>query len=148
MHLCVDLPWPLAPRDLLLYGFSADDLADNGRAIVFIRNWAPDDGLPVPVELQVPRPDTLRADVNVAGLLLTPLENGETAVCMLANVDPKLAVPYWLLNFVTRNAAPMMLNLFGSLAADIRGTHYEKRIAEDRMGFYRQVRSRLGRPKS
>lgn len=56
-------------------------------------------------------PSLVRARIRLAGLVLRPLTPTETEVTMLANVDPCLAsMPYWLLNFATRNAMPMMFS--------------------------------------
>ena len=134
MHLSIDLPWPISERELLIFGYSADDLdgtslatqrhrvrltctLDSGCVYVFMRDCTPEDLSLLSPSLACPlTPSLMRARIRLAGLVLRPLTPAETEVTMLANVDPCLAsMPYWLLNFATRNAMPMMFSYGAAL---------------------------------
>lgn len=100
MHLSIDLPWPISERELLIFGYSADDLdgtslatrhrvrltctLDSGCVYVFMRDCTPEDLSLLSPSLACPlTPSLVRARIRLAGLVLRPLTPAETEVTML-----------------------------------------------------------------
>lgn len=84
----------------------------SGRMFVFMRDCTLEDLSSFTPPLASPlSPSLVHPRIQLAGLVLRPLNATSTEVTMLANVDPCLAsLPYWLLNFATRNALPLMFS--------------------------------------
>eukprot|EP00762_Andalucia_godoyi_P002124 ANDGO_02525.mRNA.1 hypothetical protein SAMD00019534_059680 len=152
----ITLPWPVANREATVYGFGADLLDEAGYVAVHCESMLSLDGLVVSAGYEEDSRDLLEAGklpdikkgnvaaiVHLGGMVLQPLSESRTMFRIVVNTDPQLAlVPYWLINFVTRNFAHWIFHKMRKTALHIEGTEYEKRINTNEK-LYGFLRNRL-----
>jgi len=113
IHMCFNPPspasWVVSPRELLLYGYGVDMMEEN-KLVAMAKS-------PTQVELdflkqkfnyELPpegKNGTCRMTCHLAGILLEPVDETTTRVSVLSNNDPKVQLPYWIINLVTKKFA-------------------------------------------
>jgi len=138
-----ELPWPLYNRDICLYGYGVDMLEESDTIIIAVRSCTSKDAEQFQVELP-PLPNFhCRVECKFGGMMMKPLSENSTSVVMLCNVDPKLSgVPYWLLNWITKQVAHVMFEALRVKFSNIKGSIYEKRILE-KPEIYQDAKNRI-----
>lgn len=95
----VRLPWPVANREVACTGYGIDDL-ESMRVVISAQSLKDNDTVggdkPVPDVLE----GCVRADLKYGGFVLDLVEENLTRVTFMMNVDPKLYLPNWLINWV------------------------------------------------
>lgn len=152
------LPWPLSNRDMVVYGYGVDMLAEQSQLMIVIRSigagyGGDGEGLAGGIHAErlvaaSPAEDAsaVRMDFKIAGFLLSPVTATSTHLTVLSNVDPRMSiVPYFLLNFVTKQLAGILIGKLESLAAGIESdprSKYLERIA-NKPHIYQDIRERV-----
>jgi hypothetical protein len=144
IYLNANLPWPLAPRDAVMYGYGVDYLEEE-TIVVMIRSCVEDDLPPQDAHLIPPPENFTRVDTKFAGVLLRPLSETSTYVTMMSNTDPKFTyIPYALLNWATKQLSFTMWSTLVERAKTIgmEGNEYEK-LMQDKPELYANIQQKL-----
>ena len=73
-------------------------------------------------------------------LLLERVDDNRTRVSVLSNSDPKVQLPYWVINFATKNLAHRIFSFLRAQAANL-DDDYKKRIASN--ASYERIRQKI-----
>jgi len=140
VYLTSWIPFPMQTRDVCLFG-SGVDILENDTIVISVHscekdfNIAKDEadhddknkdeekkdgGKEEEVNdhhnhLNTPE-KTVRMTISLCGIKLVPTSKTKTSVVCIVNCDPKLLVPYWLLNMVTKQFAPKVYETLEALA--------------------------------
>ncbi|EGC36606.1 hypothetical protein DICPUDRAFT_77723 [Dictyostelium purpureum] len=96
-------PWPVANRDVCLYGYGVDMLEEEDLVVVVSRTIKEEDLIDIKLTSDIPTPKdgTVRADAKISGFTIKPISKDKTYVQVVSLTDPCMQlIPYWLLNFV------------------------------------------------
>jgi hypothetical protein len=80
VHITANMPWPLSARDMHLYGFGVDMLAEEKIVVVAIRDALPSD----PTHEQPVQGNAVRVECKFAGVLLKPIAPGITDMTIIS----------------------------------------------------------------
>lgn len=118
------LPWPLAKRDAVVYGYAVDKLEDGSIYIMCRSQDDESDARLFGYSIPEPNKGTVRMKIHSAGYVICVLlcmicrieikliNQNKAFVRVVANIDPVMAyVPYFLVNFITRQVVFMLYSL-------------------------------------
>jgi len=141
-RVTVGLPWPLAKREVMIHGYGVDDLLENKCAYIIARSMHEAVG-----HIACPDPDKniVRMEMHRAGYYLAPVGPDEVSVSFIVNVDPKVAVPMRVLNFI---ASKSMWVLTWQMERAVKRammpeSHYAERRDRSKKEIYDVFRLRL-----
>jgi hypothetical protein len=152
------LPWPLSDRDASIYAYGVDMLQDRNMMTVLVRSigegfgadGAGQTGGIYAQQLLDAAPASaagaVRVDVRMSGGLLKPLSPTSTQLILIANANPQMAIiPYWLLNFVTKQLGGVLVSKLEGFAQDLDRnptSKFRQRIAE-KPRIYADIQARV-----
>ena len=156
VHLKMNPPspisWVVSNREMVLYGYGVDAMEEN-KLLAIARSVVPSDveklrekfeDFATPPET----PDRVRMHCHLAGLLFEPMGPTKTRVAVMSNADPKMHLPYGIINMATKNVAHMMFVYLKNQAYNLKTAangEYAKRINANG-GLYDNIRQRLLNP--
>ncbi len=124
---------PVAARDIYMDGRGYDLLQKANAVVILAREME---------NSPPPAPGTVRLKLIAGGAILVPVSKNVTDVVLIACADPKLPViPFWLLNFVTKQLAGHFFQLLRERSVNLPDV-YKERIKENRR-VYGEVEKRL-----
>jgi hypothetical protein len=88
--------------------------------------------------------DVLRVDVHIGGFLMESVDEENTKVTVVYNCDPKVVIPYKLLNWFTGQFVAIFLKQLIAAAKFEKTSPYLKRI-EDNQRFYGRIGEKIRR---
>ncbi|MDD0853033.1 START domain-containing protein [Halobacteriovorax sp. GB3] len=106
-----DLPWPVKDRDMVL---TNKLYLDKEEAYLIVETHSVDfPSMPA-------RPDRVRATIDYGTMAFRPLQEDRTWVQLIILVDPKGAIPKWLVNILQRSMPFDFLKALEKRSQDIR----------------------------
>jgi len=148
VHLRLDPPspinWVVSPRELILYGYGVDMMEDNKLAAMAkspteeeLKLFEEEFGFKCAPE----RPETgVRMNCILAGILIEPVDATHTRVSVLSNTDPKVQVPYWLINTTSKKFAHMIFVYLREKSANLDKVYLDR---IEKGAVYDDIRKRL-----
>ncbi|MDP2439667.1 MAG: hypothetical protein Q8P67_28290 [archaeon] len=150
----------MSDRDASIYAYGVDQLQDKNQLTIVCRSVGEGfggDGEGQTGGIYAQRlvaaapavtSSRVRVDLRMSGGLLRPVSPTQTQLIVMANADPQMAViPYWLLNFVTKQLGGMLVGRLEVLAQGIDAdpeSKFTKRIAE-KPHIYADIMMRVSR---
>jgi len=138
-------PWPVADRDICLYGYGVDMLEEEDLVVVVSKSLSNDDienNNTVKQNLPTPKSGTVRVDTRISGFTIRPISKDKTFVQVVSLTDPQMTfIPYWLLNFVTNQFCHYLFVMLRkqSLAVS-KSNEYQSRITSN--PIYKEIKEK------
>ncbi|EGG22871.1 hypothetical protein DFA_05001 [Cavenderia fasciculata] len=131
-----ECPWPIADRDLCLYGYGVDMLEDKEQTFVVVSRTYEDGDFDHNVVIPPPtgKPSSVvRSHTQISGFTIKPLSPTETYVQVVSCTDPRMKfVPYWFLNFITNQFSHYLFQMLRQQAQKVTTSpEFQKRIASN-----------------
>ena len=102
----VTCPWPMSNREAVLWGFAIDDLEATRRCLIVAKDHSEKVGH---VEVPETPKGVVRLGVNQCGYILEAVNPTTTRVIFIGNIDPKMNLPEWLLNWATQKFCGVLM---------------------------------------
>eukprot|EP01104_Vermistella_antarctica_P007353 TRINITY_DN1817_c0_g1_i1.p1 TRINITY_DN1817_c0_g1~~TRINITY_DN1817_c0_g1_i1.p1 ORF type:complete len:599 (-),score=144.57 TRINITY_DN1817_c0_g1_i1:73-1869(-) len=141
------MPWPMSDREMLMVGFGVDLLEEEN--LIVITAWSTDetcrerDNIPDHIELPDPQSGTVRMTVHCSGIILRPVSTTQCEVFVMGNCDPKMSVPYSLLNYATKTLAHKGFSMLSDKAINLNA-EYTRRI-DANTDLYNEMKAKIER---
>lgn len=141
-HFQLYAPFPLSPRDAVVYGFAVDGLDEDGCILVCSRSLRESDGIPIPpITQDNDNGKVVRANIHISGYELTPMGTDVTRVRFIFNIDPQLPfLPSPLINWSSRMLCRWSLQAMEARSRDLPASYQARRASKD---IYRWFDHRL-----
>lgn len=144
-YLCISSP--VLQRDAVLKAFAINAVYES-RCILMLGNTVDESVLPLTIDVPKIRGwNSGRMDINGLRAMIEPISRTKARTCIVANIDPKCAIPKPLLNFGIKKMAGILLFLMRKEAEKIEkaqrdGTMNDHlaRIEGDPTQFYTWLR--------
>eukprot|EP00164_Ancoracysta_twista_P011785 GFYU01018310.1.p1 GENE.GFYU01018310.1~~GFYU01018310.1.p1 ORF type:complete len:385 (-),score=119.91 GFYU01018310.1:109-1233(-) len=137
VHIQTKLMWPIADRELLLYGQGINALDETDSIVIIL---LPAEECPLEFEKPKEKKNVIRAELSIGCILLQPISENKTRFRVFMNQDPKIPlVPAWLLNWIIRTVVVVVVPMLESRAKKVEGTSHGKAI-ENNPQFYGWLR--------
>mmetsp|Transcript_11028 Transcript_11028/g.17720 ORF Transcript_11028/g.17720 Transcript_11028/m.17720 type:complete len:335 (+) Transcript_11028:26-1030(+) len=140
--------WPFQDREVVLFGYGVDDLKRNNKLLIcFDSNVEPHRDILQKFGIKLPEKvnNRVRIDIKIGGILLEKVENdlNATKISLLWNVDPGVAVPASLLNWMVGQFAGKLLgSIVNSANSIVNDEKYQERFVRNEE-FYGSVTKKL-----
>ncbi|KAF2070222.1 hypothetical protein CYY_008456 [Polysphondylium violaceum] len=138
-------PWPVADRDICLYGYGVDMLEEEDLIVVVSKSMSEADietNAKVKENLPKANTSTVRVDTRISGFTLKPLSKDKTFVQVVALTDPRMKlIPYWLLNFVTNQFCHYLFVMLRKQSLNVsKSNEYQTRITSN--PIYKEIKEK------
>lgn len=161
LHVRVDIPWPLKPRDAMIGAFGFEDIDANGDLVIKVNSCKTGD---VFLGMTVPAPDdpSIRRSKFSGGFLFrkdpNPFPEGfekeegdedeRVLVRFTFEIDPQFSyIPQWFLDFVIGTVVRLVSNQFFNVAREVRDGKREQHtnIMKERSEIYDWMLARVNK---
>ena len=140
----IGVMWPMADREAVLFGYGIDDL-ENGKILVYFDSREENkDGKKLDDNI-IPkaRKDRVRVDIYIGGFYFEKINEKTTKITAVWNADPKIQVPYGVLNWFSGHFVNLLLSRIINTAKKIQNeplnNPYIQRI-KDNPYFYDKMK--------
>eukprot|EP01132_Coremiostelium_polycephalum_P007673 gene7673-9440_t len=137
-------PWPVADRDICLYGYGVDMLDDYDQVVVVSRSVKENDFCKNGLSVELPKvPEkVVRCQTQISGFVLKPISKTQTFVQVISLTDPCMQyIPYWLLNMVTNQFCHHLFVMLRKQSEKVSTCkEYQKRIASNPL--YKEIKEK------
>ncbi|GAB5373483.1 hypothetical protein AAMO2058_001755600 [Amorphochlora amoebiformis] len=131
----VYLPWPLDNRDVVVEAQGFDLLDEHGEIIVYGQSVDSFADVPIPpVQGRL-----MRLQIHLAGARIRPLTMTKVELTGVVNVDFKVFLPTWAVNWLARNLAYYAFVQFREKASSTKGNGPHHQRVVEKKDLYAQV---------
>ena len=139
------LNWIISPREMVLYAYGVDMMEEN-RLMAVVRSPNEEDLQEIiaqypEYQYRAHDPAIIRMNCYLAGIDIQPIDETSTKVSLVTCVDPKIVLPYWVINVVTKQFAHMIITFLGKHAAHLSEEYHTRINKSD--GIYQNIKNRL-----
>jgi len=140
--------WVLSAREMLLYAYGVDMMQEDNTLVAMAKTPSPGDLEYVEREYQwTPPPEgrkgSIRMDCRLAGMIIQRVNETTIRMSIFSDVEPKVQLPYWIVNLTTKKFAYLVIALLRKKAQNL-DEEYQKRISKG--GLYDSIREIIGEP--
>ena len=132
------LPWPVDNRDMVVSAVGIP-IPQNKCVLIVLKSIE----RPSYMDIEVPPPEHVRVELNVACLNVTYVSANETQISMIAGCDPKLAlVPDVVINYATKHGVFYFMEAIKKMCDQYTGSQHEQ-LVNANPGYYQEIRDRI-----
>lgn len=133
------LPYPLANREIHLYGVGANRLYENGTVVIMAKSVDDDnDFFEKHSFKKYQHKGAVNIEVHLGGFEITPLSRDKCLLRGVTNINPKFDwIPGGILNWILKKGTQQMVEKIAAGAKNFKGSAWEKEInSERKRDFY------------
>jgi len=142
------ISWVLSAREMLLYAYGVDMMQEDNTLVAMAKTPSPGDLEYVEKEYKwTPPPEgrsgSIRMDCRLAGMIIHRVNENTIRMSVFSDVEPKVQLPYWIVNLTTKKFAYLVIALLRKRAQNL-DEEYKSRVAKG--GIYDRIRTIIGEP--
>jgi len=142
------ISWVLSAREMMLYAYGVDMMQEDNTLVAMAKTPSPGDLEYVEKEYNwTPPPEgrkgSIRMDCRLAGMIIQRVNENTIRMSVFSDVEPKVQIPYWIVNLTTKKFAYLVISLLRKKAQNL-DEEYKLRIAKG--GLYDSIREIIGEP--
>jgi hypothetical protein len=133
------LPYPLANREIHLYGVGVNRLYENGTVVIMAKSVDDDNEFFQKHGFEkYQHKGAVNINVHLGGFEITPLSRTKCLLRGVTNIDPRFDwIPGGILNWILKKGTQQMVEKIASGAKNFKGSAWEKEInSERKRDFY------------
>merc|ERR1712137_192325 len=141
------ISWVLSAREMLLYAYGVDMMQEDNTLVAMAKTPSPGDLEYIERDFNwTPPPEgrkgSIRMHCRLSGMIINRVNENTIRMSVFSDVDPRVQLPYWIINLTTKKFAYLVIALLRKKAQNL-DEEYKRRIAQG--GIYDSIREILGR---